>query len=127
MSEVSRPAKRTRLFPEEDRATDGPPASASNPEHDEEFWLEDGNIILISRNTAFRIYRGLLAAQSTIFADMFTAASSKADESYEGCPVIHLSESPEDLRHFLRVLLPKSHRMYVFRYSGSQINGLTDG
>ena len=93
---------------------DGPPPSLNDLKHDEEFWLEDGNIILISRSTAFRIYRGLLAEQSSVFADMFTASSSKPDESYEGCPVIHLSESPEDLRHFLRVLLPKSQRMYVF-------------
>ena len=93
---------------------DGPPPSLNDLKHDEEFWLEDGNIILISSSTAFRIYRGLLAARSSVFADMFTASSSKPDESYEGCPVIHLSESPEDLRHFLRVLLPKSQRMYVF-------------
>ncbi|PIL36473.1 hypothetical protein GSI_00162 [Ganoderma sinense ZZ0214-1] len=118
MSEVSRPSKRLRFFPEgelEDAAAelDGAPPSMGTLEHDEEFWLEDGNIVLVSSNIAFRIYRGLLAAQSSIFADMFTAASSRADESYEGCPVIHLSESPEDLRRFLRVLLPKSRRTFV--------------
>ncbi|KAI1792548.1 hypothetical protein LXA43DRAFT_325643 [Ganoderma leucocontextum] len=118
MLEVSRSLKRTRSFPwplrpEGDVATDGLPASPGNPKHDEEFWLEDGNIVLFSGDTAFRIYRGLLAAQSSVFADTFTAASSKADETYQGCPVIHLSESPEDLRHFLRVLLPKSHRIFV--------------
>ncbi|KAI1792557.1 hypothetical protein LXA43DRAFT_1093523 [Ganoderma leucocontextum] len=115
MSEVSRPSKRARISSEGDGAADGPPAPLDDLKHDEEFWLEDGNIVLIARNTAFRIYRGLLAAQSSIFADMFTAAlSSKAGETYEGCPaaVVHLSESPEDLRHILRVLLPKSHRAF---------------
>ena len=129
MSEVSRSSKRTRSLSEEDSETEGLPwpASSGNPAHDEEFWLEDGNIVLISCNIAFRIHRGLLAAQSSIFADMFTAASSSADESYEGCPVIHLSESPEDLRHFLRVLLPKSQRTYVSSMFMSQTIRLTLG
>ena len=118
MSEESRSSKRPRFFPEGEHAaagSDGAPTSVNGLKHDEEFWLEDGNIVLVSRNVAFRIYRGLLAAQSSIFADMFAAASSRADETYEGCPVIQLSESPQDLRRFLRVLLPKSRRVYVFR------------
>ena len=37
-----------------------------------EFWLDDGNLILVaSQETAFRIYTGLLASQSEVFANMF--------------------------------------------------------
>lgn len=82
--------------------------------HDDEFWLEDGNIVLVTRNVGFRVYRALLAAQSTIFADTFAASSSTTDESYAGCPLVHLSDSPEDLRHLLRVLIPKTKRLSVW-------------
>ncbi|KAI1795318.1 hypothetical protein LXA43DRAFT_1178791 [Ganoderma leucocontextum] len=36
----------------------------------EQFWFDDGNIILVVQHNGFRIYRGLLAEQSTIFAEM---------------------------------------------------------
>ncbi|KAI1795288.1 hypothetical protein LXA43DRAFT_882184, partial [Ganoderma leucocontextum] len=72
-----------------------------------EIWFDDGNIVLVAHKTAFRIYGGLLAGQSTVFSDMF--ASSSPDETFEGCPVVHLSDSPPDLVHLLRVLLPIYH------------------
>lgn len=31
------------------------------PKHDDEFWFEDGTIILITDNVAFRVYEGLLS------------------------------------------------------------------
>lgn len=80
---------------------------------DNVFWLEDGNIVLITGKVAFKVYRGLLAAQSPVFADMFTTATPDANQMLDGCAVVHLSDSPEDMRHFLGALLPKSQRLYV--------------
>ncbi|KAI0742366.1 hypothetical protein C8Q80DRAFT_1273052 [Daedaleopsis nitida] len=72
----------------------------------------DGNTILVVWDVGFRVYRALLAAQSTVFADTFASSSSRTDESYAGCPLVHLSPSPEDLRLFLRVLIPKTKRLF---------------
>lgn len=79
-------------------------------ERDEEFWFEDGSVILVARNMEFRVYMRVLADHSPVFADMFSlpqpprpAPSPAADE----CPIVHLADSPEDLRHILRVLLPR--------------------
>ncbi len=103
MSEDSRSLKRTR---------NEEPQALEPLVHDAEFWFDDGNIVLIARDgMVFRVYRGLLAAQSTVFADMFTSSRSTADEVYEGCPIVRVSDSPEELRHFLRVLFPKSRRL----------------
>ncbi|RDX48936.1 hypothetical protein OH76DRAFT_1351381 [Lentinus brumalis] len=77
--------------------------------HDAEYWLDDGNIILIARDIVFRIYRGLLAAQSPVFAAMF---SSRSGEVCEETPIFHLSDSPEDFRHFLHVVLPQKGRHF---------------
>ncbi|KAH9856168.1 hypothetical protein C2E23DRAFT_882282 [Lenzites betulinus] len=84
---------------------------------DEEFWYSDGNIILVARNVEFRVYRGLLSDHSPVFKDMFSlpqpddASSSALDASAAGpdlCPVVHLFDSPEDLRHILRVYMPRT-------------------
>ncbi|KAI0742401.1 hypothetical protein C8Q80DRAFT_1107964, partial [Daedaleopsis nitida] len=80
--------------------------------HDVEFWFDDGNIVLVARDVGFRIYRGLLASQSPVFADMFASSSLTNIELQDGCPTIHLSDSPEDLRDFLRVLAPTSKRVF---------------
>ncbi|KAI1795317.1 hypothetical protein LXA43DRAFT_1080215 [Ganoderma leucocontextum] len=74
-----------------------------------EFWFDDGTIVLVlAQQTGFRIYRGLLASQSTIFADMLAASSSSSDEILDECPVVQLADSPQDLAHLLGVLLPTS-------------------
>ncbi|PIL26489.1 hypothetical protein GSI_12247 [Ganoderma sinense ZZ0214-1] len=72
-----------------------------------EFWFDDGSIVLVAQDTGFRVYRGLLALQSTVFADMLAASNPSPGETVDGCPVIPLGDSPHDLVH-LRVLLPAS-------------------
>ena len=118
---TTRPLKRARLSPEADNSSSplhpSPAPSALSLAHLDghpEFWFDDGNIILIAQQTGFRIFRGLLAVQSTVFADMFAAASSQPDETLDGCPVVHLTDSPLDLAHLLRILLPASPVWCVF-------------
>ncbi|EIW56922.1 uncharacterized protein TRAVEDRAFT_81124, partial [Trametes versicolor FP-101664 SS1] len=78
-----------------------------------EFWYSDGNIILVARDVEFRVYKGLLADHSLVFRDMFSlpqphaTSSSTAALAEVPCPVVHLSDSPEDLRHVLRVYMPR--------------------
>ncbi|PIL26475.1 hypothetical protein GSI_12233 [Ganoderma sinense ZZ0214-1] len=81
----------------------------------EEFWFADGSVVLVARNTGFRVFRSLLAAQSTVFSDMLSSSSPNAEEMFEGCPVVHLSDSPQDVAYFLGVLLPKSQRTLYMR------------
>ena len=113
-NDEGRPLKRLRTLEDahpESSTTDTPSDLNSLLRH-EEFWFDDGSIVLVARRTTgFRVYRALLAAQSTVFSDMLTSSSPSADEMIEGCPVVHLSDTPEDVAHFLRVLLPKNHRL----------------
>ena len=81
--------------------------SHSTRTRDPEFWYEDGNIILIARHVEFRIYKGLLAQHSPVFADMFTfpQPGGVAPASAEP-PLVHLTDSPESFRHILRACMP---------------------
>jgi hypothetical protein len=67
-------------------------------------WFEDGNIILEAEATQFRVYRGILAANSVIFKDMFEFGKPTNEGSVEGCPLVQLSDSAEDLQYVLEVL-----------------------
>ncbi|KAM5536103.1 hypothetical protein V8D89_010202 [Ganoderma adspersum] len=74
---------------------------------DEDFWLKDGTIVLVAQKIAFRVYSGLLAAHSPVFNDMFSSATH-ADEMYDGCPVVRIPDSPEDLKWILTHLIPRT-------------------
>ncbi|OSD03792.1 hypothetical protein PYCCODRAFT_1466700 [Trametes coccinea BRFM310] len=89
------------------------------PQPDDEFWFEDGNLILIAGDVEFRIYRGPLIANSPVFKDMLslpspppnkTEAASGATVAHCICAknpaLVHVQDSPEDLRHFLQALIP---------------------
>lgn len=102
----TRPVKRTRLL-----AEDGEAQARTATKRCQEFWLDDGNIILIAQDTAFRLYRQLLASQSKVFADMLVASQADTNDTMENCPVVRLSDSPQDLTHLLRALLPRERRM----------------
>ncbi|KAH9833970.1 uncharacterized protein C8Q71DRAFT_154717 [Rhodofomes roseus] len=71
---------------------------------DEELWFPDGNVVLEAQGRAFRVYQGLLAHHSEIFRDLFTVPQPTTTEMYEECPIVHLTDQPEDLRQLLRVI-----------------------
>ncbi|EJF60263.1 hypothetical protein DICSQDRAFT_171233 [Dichomitus squalens LYAD-421 SS1] len=92
------PSKRPR-----NTAREEPPASLTK---DGEFWYEDGTIVLIAKNVEFRVYRGPLAKHSPVFHDMLSMPQPPqlpTSPLNPSLPVIHLTDSPEDLRHVLRV------------------------
>ncbi|TBU22185.1 hypothetical protein BD311DRAFT_733341 [Dichomitus squalens] len=72
------------------------------------FWFDDGNLVLLAGTIGFKVYRGLLAAQSPVFQDLF-ASATHAEEEYGGCPVVRLTDSPQDWSQLLDVLLPMTY------------------
>ena len=84
---------------------------------DKTFWFEDGNVSLIARGTEFRVFKGVLAAHSPVFADMFSLPQPVPPEpcGTGGPPVhvVHLDDSAEDFRHILRALMPSRHEKCV--------------
>ena len=86
---------------------------ADKPEEDSEFWLEDGNLTIIASNIEFRVYKGPIVANSPVFKSMLSLPQpDDGDGTPPNCicnfkpAVVHVSDSPEDLRHLLRALVP---------------------
>lgn len=68
-------------------------------------WFDDGNIILETEAMQFRVHRGVLAASSNIFADMFSVPQPvQGDEVVDGCPVVKMLDNAEELKHVLKAI-----------------------
>lgn len=91
-------------------------AGTGSLKRDNEFWYDDGTIVLVADNTEFRVYRGPLAKHSPVFRDMLalpqpptlpqsTSSASEPPVSHHQCPTVHVTDSPSDLRHFLRAFV----------------------
>jgi len=86
---------------------------------DDEYWFEDGNIIVVAQGVGFRVYKGILAMRSEIFRDMFSLPQpapnpdSSRGESSE-CPTVHVTDTAAEIR-----LLLASHLMSAEFVNGS--------
>ncbi|RXW19836.1 hypothetical protein EST38_g6018 [Candolleomyces aberdarensis] len=71
-----------------------------------ELWYDDGNLILQAGNALFKLYRGLLRAQSSVFDDMFAfPVPPEGNPALEGCPIVQTYDSAQDMKYFLKALL----------------------
>ncbi|KAH8827717.1 hypothetical protein DL96DRAFT_1600055 [Flagelloscypha sp. PMI_526] len=74
----------------------------------EDMFFEDGNLILQAENQVFKIYRGILAAQSSVFRDILSTPQPRkrrSDPSFmDGASVVQVQDSPEDLKYFLKAV-----------------------
>ncbi|KAH9922083.1 uncharacterized protein B0H18DRAFT_1019051 [Fomitopsis serialis] len=71
---------------------------------DGEIWLADGNVVLEAQGHAFKVYQGLLAHNSEVFRDLFSLPQPTSPDAYDGCPIVHLTDHPDELRHLLHAL-----------------------
>ena len=88
------------------------PGSSAIPERtlsrDSELWFDDGNLVLVAGDVQFCVYKGLLTSQSAVFKDMLSLPQpisddvNAHDDLSQSRACVHLSDSPEDVRHFLR-------------------------
>ncbi|TCD67204.1 hypothetical protein EIP91_000380 [Steccherinum ochraceum] len=70
----------------------------------EDVWYEDGNIILTAGGVGYRVFRGILAHQSPIFADMLGIPQPVSAPTYDGCVVVSMPESASEMLYFLQAL-----------------------
>ncbi|TDL13234.1 hypothetical protein BD410DRAFT_833359 [Rickenella mellea] len=67
-------------------------------------WFEDGNVVLISKGTAFCVHKSQLANRSEVFKDLFSVPHTHSPKLFENRDVVELRDEPDDLRSFLVAL-----------------------
>ncbi|CAE6508021.1 unnamed protein product [Rhizoctonia solani] len=73
----------------------------------ERFWLEDGNVVLVAKppsQTQFRVHQSVLSRQSPVFKELFSYPSRAKFERIQGCPVVPLGDTEEDITALLSAL-----------------------
>ncbi|KAM5544471.1 hypothetical protein V8D89_002131 [Ganoderma adspersum] len=73
-----------------------------------EFWFSDGSLILCAQSTLFRVHISQLCRKSVFFRDLFSLPqppqSDPDERQLEGCPVLDLHDSPEDVANLVKVI-----------------------
>lgn len=93
----SRPSKRAR----KEASVEGLGERTAGYVRSDTFWLRDGNIILVAEKVAFRVHQSVLERKSVIFEDMFRLPQPDNAETWELHPLVHLSDSAEDIEYLL--------------------------
>ncbi|KAI1786598.1 hypothetical protein LXA43DRAFT_1085384 [Ganoderma leucocontextum] len=78
-----------------------PATPDDSAKRDSEIWFEDGNVVVIAQNTAFRFHK--------VFRDLFSVPQPSeppagAVETLDGCPVVRVSDTSYDFRELLRAI-----------------------
>jgi hypothetical protein len=60
-------------------------------------WHGDGSVVLQAGNTQFRVHWGVLALHSSVFHDMEELPQPQEQLTVEGCPIVELSDEPDDV------------------------------
>ncbi|KAJ7707371.1 hypothetical protein B0H17DRAFT_1032527 [Mycena rosella] len=69
-----------------------------------EIWHPDGSVVLQAGNTQFRVHWSVLSLHSSFFRGMQGLPQPQDQPSVEGCPIVELSDSVEDVKHVLAAL-----------------------
>ncbi|KAF7351138.1 BTB domain-containing protein [Mycena sanguinolenta] len=69
-----------------------------------EIWYKDGSVVLQAENTQFRVYWGILSQHSPFFRDLENLPQPPNQPTVDGCSVVELHDSAEDVEYLLKAL-----------------------
>lgn len=74
-----------------------------------DLWFSDGSVVLKAESTLFRVHISQLARRSLFFQDIFSLSQPEnssvgLDGTFDGCPLLVLYDSAEDLSNLLKAL-----------------------
>lgn len=71
----------------------------------ETLYFDDGNIILIAQTTSYKVHKGILSRHSEVMRTMLQLPQPavSADELVDGCQLVHLSDTEDDVTLMLSV------------------------
>lgn len=74
-----------------------------------DLWFSDGSVVLKAESTSFRVHTSQLMRRSAFFRDLFSLPrpgkdAVELDGTYDGCPLLVLHDSAEDLSNLLKAL-----------------------
>ena len=95
----------------------------------QDVWYDDGNVVIQTENTVFKVFRGILASNSPVFADMFSVpqpTSVTGPDVYDSCPLIQIYDTPEDAGHFLKAIHDAGSVLFTQNHGNRRLNKRPD-
>ncbi|KAF8184218.1 hypothetical protein BJ912DRAFT_1043786 [Pholiota molesta] len=73
-----------------------------------DLWFDDGLLVIQASSVRYRVHRTILCKHSSIFRDMVAmpqpGGPSDDENTFEGCPLVRLPDSPDDLSALLEAI-----------------------
>lgn len=88
------------------------PSVAARTRHDK-FWFHDGSIVINVDKTLFRVHQTLLSTHSDVFAGLFTIPQPKDQDMEDGCCVVQLHDSLDDMVDLLNAIYYPSYDLSI--------------
>ncbi|KAF8178644.1 hypothetical protein K438DRAFT_1977875 [Mycena galopus ATCC 62051] len=86
------------LPPAQLQRTETTPATRSD------IWYRDGSVVLQAASTQFRVHWGVLSHHSSFFRHLEDLPQPPNQPTVEGCPVVELHDTAEDVEYLLKAL-----------------------
>ncbi|KAI0640938.1 hypothetical protein C8Q79DRAFT_424060 [Trametes meyenii] len=83
---------------------------------DSEYWFDDGSIVIVARDTAYKVHKSILARHSRVFSDLFSAPQTTADDYVECTPAVHVQDAPSDFSNLLKALYDTPQDSTLFQH-----------
>ncbi|KAJ6548108.1 hypothetical protein DFH09DRAFT_989153 [Mycena vulgaris] len=77
---------------------------SGTPTRVEELWFSDSGLVVQAGLSLFRVSGAVLAARSPVFKDMLAFPQPPDAETIDGCPVVRLPDSAQDVTTFFRAI-----------------------
>jgi len=90
----------------------------------QDVWYDDGNVVIQTENIVFKVFRGILASNSTVFADMFSVPQPTNDtgpDVYDSCPLVQIYDTPDDARHFLKAIHDAGSAYFALKHTSEKL------
>ncbi|KLO07207.1 hypothetical protein SCHPADRAFT_909695 [Schizopora paradoxa] len=100
--------------------------ATTKPQPHEDFWFEDGSIVLATDIHLYRVHKGMLSRFSKVLNDLFELPPGDADEDrWEGVPIVRMAgDSDEEVVMLLKALYGMSLREELHGLTLSEIASL---
>ena len=84
------------------------PLNDGTIQQDQDFWFNDGNIVIIAQVVAFRVHMSVMARHSDVFAGLFAVPQPPPHGipvgMFDDVPSVHVSDTSYDIRMLMRAL-----------------------
>lgn len=72
------------------------------------FYFDDGNLVLVAENMAFRVHKGVLTRHSNYLRQLLVQQPGEdfldTTDVFDGCPVVRLPDRSYEVSELLRIL-----------------------